>query len=272
MTSFDVAAREHWQRWLARWDAQQTGYISDREQRFTLMFDLVEAAVGVAPVVLDLAAGPGSISQRALGRWPAARSVAVDADVALLHIGQGALGDLGGRLLWVGADLRDPAWADALDEALASFGVASVDAVLSATATHWLDAADLEAIYTAVRRRLRPGGVYVNADHMPEGGEHGMLAAAYQTVRDARRGSAFDHASPGGIDNVDAGVETWEQWWDALRQDPDLGPEIAARDHIGSGHADIPTAGDHIEALHAAGFEDVRTIVQDFDSRILAAS
>lgn len=269
MTTPDTAVREHWQRWLDRWDAQQTGYIADREERIGLMLDLVEAAVGTAPVIVDLASGPGSISQRALQRWRGARSVAVDADVALLHIGRGALGDHDGRLRWVEADLRHPGWADRLDAALADLGVASVDAVLSATATHWLDAADLGPIYTALRQRLRPGGVYVNADHMPLASTGG-LAAAYATVRDARRSGDFDH------DATDhptvAGAETWEQWWAALAEDPDVGPEIRAREHIGSGHVDVPTAADHIAALRAAGFDDVRTLTQDFDSRVLAAS
>jgi len=32
-----------WQGWLRRWDAQQTGYIPDREDRFTAMLDVLEA-------------------------------------------------------------------------------------------------------------------------------------------------------------------------------------------------------------------------------------
>ena len=31
-----------WQQWLQRWDAQQTGYLPNREARFTAMFDVLE--------------------------------------------------------------------------------------------------------------------------------------------------------------------------------------------------------------------------------------
>jgi trans-aconitate methyltransferase len=59
---------------------------------------------------LDLACGPGSIAQRLLVRFPAARAVAVDFDPVLMRLGQDALGDLDGRLRWVEADLRRPDW------------------------------------------------------------------------------------------------------------------------------------------------------------------
>ena len=32
-----------WHSWLRRWDVQQTGYLPDREARFTAMFDVLEA-------------------------------------------------------------------------------------------------------------------------------------------------------------------------------------------------------------------------------------
>ena len=102
-----------WQSWLHRWDAMQTAYIPDREARFQAMFDLLqaraeEAAFPESLVVVDLACGPGAISGRLLERFPRARCVGVDFDPALLALGQGALGDLEGRLRWVEADLRDP--------------------------------------------------------------------------------------------------------------------------------------------------------------------
>src|SRR5438874_1750948 len=125
-----------WQGWLRRWDAQQTGYIPDREERFAAMLDALEAMLPETFVALDLACGPGSLSQRLLARFPQARCVAVDHDPALLALGQGALGDGDGRLRWVEADLREPNWIDQLGER-------QVDAVLSTTALHWLDAGAL---------------------------------------------------------------------------------------------------------------------------------
>jgi SAM-dependent methyltransferase len=91
-----------WHAWLRRWDAQQAGYLPDREFRFTAMLDVLDILLPPELVALDLACGPGAISQRLLARFPRARSVAVDLDPVLLALGQGALGTMDGRLRWVG--------------------------------------------------------------------------------------------------------------------------------------------------------------------------
>ncbi|MFE2387080.1 SAM-dependent methyltransferase, partial [Streptomyces misionensis] len=42
-----------WRSWQESWDRQQEWYMPDREQRFRVMLDMVEAVVGPAPRVLD---------------------------------------------------------------------------------------------------------------------------------------------------------------------------------------------------------------------------
>src|SRR5687768_8213555 len=59
--------------WQQSWDLQQQGFLFDREQRFAALLDLVEAAVGPAPTVVDLACGTASITRRLLARLPEAR-------------------------------------------------------------------------------------------------------------------------------------------------------------------------------------------------------
>ena len=81
------------ERWIDRWDAQQEWYMPDREDRFTVLIDAVEAGVGRdGPLVLDLGCGPGSLAVRLLDRIPAARVVAVDTDPLLLALGRAAYG------------------------------------------------------------------------------------------------------------------------------------------------------------------------------------
>jgi len=89
----DVLDRETAQRWIARWEIQQQGYLPDREDRFTALIDAVEEAAGRPdPLVLDLGCGPGSLSVRLLDRMPAARVVAIDTDPVLLALGRAAYG------------------------------------------------------------------------------------------------------------------------------------------------------------------------------------
>ena len=83
-----VRRRHHWRGWQDSWDRQQEWYMPDREERFRVMLDMVEACVGPAPRVLDLACGTGSITDRLLKRFPQAVSTGVDLDPALLAIAE----------------------------------------------------------------------------------------------------------------------------------------------------------------------------------------
>jgi SAM-dependent methyltransferase len=148
--------------WLRRWDAQQEGYVPEREARFTAMFDALAELLPASFVALDLACGPGSISRRLLARFPEARAIAVDIDPVMLAIGRGALGTVDGRLRWIGTDLASPGWLEALGET-------RVDAVLSSTALHWLEPAPLARLYHDLGRLLRPGGLVLNGDNLAFG-------------------------------------------------------------------------------------------------------
>src|SRR2546429_671975 len=79
--------------WVARWDAQQAGYMADREGRFRVLFDALEAVVGDGPItVVDLGCGLGSVAARLVDRFGQARVIAVDVDPVLLLLGRGAYG------------------------------------------------------------------------------------------------------------------------------------------------------------------------------------
>jgi trans-aconitate methyltransferase len=149
-----------WLDWLQRWDAQQEGYVPEREARYTAMFDALTQLLPASFVALDLASGPGSISQRLLTRFPEAHAIAVDIDPVMLAIGQGALGTGGGRLRWVETDLASPDWLKALRGT-------RVDVVLSATALHWLEPEPLARLFDDLGRLLRPGGLSSTATTWP---------------------------------------------------------------------------------------------------------
>ena len=75
MTRRDAPAvdRDQAVRWISRWDAHQEWFMPDREERFAVFIDAVEAGAGRDdPLVLDLGCGPGSLAVRLLDRMPAA--------------------------------------------------------------------------------------------------------------------------------------------------------------------------------------------------------
>lgn len=239
--------------WLDRWDRQQEFYLADREERFAVIADVVEAAAGPQPLVVDLGVGPGSLSVRLLDRLPDAQVVGIDADPLLLGLALAAYGDRSGLRL-VDHDLRLAGWLDALRLDRAP------DAFVSTTALHWLTRAELATLYATCAATLRPGGVLVNGDHLHDGTPG--LAGLTRTVRDRR-------AARVGT----AGDEDWEAWWAAVRQAPELADLTAMRGPRGVEHTvpELPTVDDHVAALRVAGFAEVGTVWQHGDDRVLVA-
>ncbi len=246
-----------WQVWLERWDAQQTGYVPHREERFRVMLDVLESLLPDEFVAVDLASGPGSISQRLLERFPRARCIAIDMDPVMLAIGEGALGDGGGRLRWVRGDLADRDWVTQLGETV-------VDAVLSTTALHWLSAPDLVRVYRQLGELVRPGGVFVNGDNMDFGPD---VPTVQQLVAGRREREWSDEAFAA------RGIETAEQWWAELEREPAMTALIAERTRIlAAKERPIPANYDlHVGALRDAGFREVATVWQSGTDRVLVA-
>ncbi|MEW1636112.1 hypothetical protein AB0469_18790 [Streptomyces sp. NPDC093801] len=69
--------------WQDSRDRRQEWYAPDREERFRVMPDTIEAPTGPAPRVPDLACGTGSITVRLLERFPVAVATGLDPDPAL---------------------------------------------------------------------------------------------------------------------------------------------------------------------------------------------
>jgi SAM-dependent methyltransferase len=242
--------------WVRRWDQQQQHYMGNREERFGVILDVVDEVAGSRPTaVLDLCCGPGSLAVRVLSRFPETAVVALDNDPVLTLLGRRAYGDQGGLLTWVEADLRQTGWTDAVADR------APFDAVVSTTALHWLDAEPLRSAYAGAAALLRPDGVVVNGDHFFEP-EHPRLSAVQARLR----------RSADGDDDV------WRAWWAdlsaAAADDHELAAAFADRARRDAEHPDstvAPPMAEHVEALRRAGFDDVGTVWQYGDDRVLVA-
>ncbi|MCB5165076.1 class I SAM-dependent methyltransferase [Streptomyces bambusae] len=249
----DAKTGTDWRAWQESWDRQQEWYMPDREERFRVMLDMVEALVGTAPRVLDLACGTGSITDRVLKRFPEARCTGVDLDPALLAIAEGTFaGDP--RAAFVTADLKDPDWPALLPHD-------TYDAVLTATALHWLYAPQLAVVYGQLAPLVRRGGVVVNADHMADDTTPRINAAE----------RALRHA---GMERARAaGALDWAEWWQLCAADPVLAEPTRRRYEIYGEHADGDTPSEHwhAAALREAGFAEARTVWRSpSDAMVLA--
>ncbi|MBE7194313.1 MAG: class I SAM-dependent methyltransferase [Gordonia polyisoprenivorans] len=252
-----------WSEILDRWEDQQGVYVEGRERGYQLMMSLLDVLVPGKIAVLDLAAGPGSLSKRLLQHRSDAQCTAIDIDPVLQTIGRGALGTLDGRLQWVTADLRDESWSEA-------FGKSSFDAVISSTATHWLSPSTLASMYENLARLIRPGGVFVNFDKYPPLDGRPSLAAASGSIDATQQLAALQN-----------GAESWQDWWETLRSAPQLASAFAERDRIFASPVGrifpVTTGGKgtsvefNMQTLRQVGFAEVDVVWQHLQRRIVAA-
>lgn len=246
-----LAARD----WRRRWDQQQTAMIPDREERFEVMIEALEVVSGPQLRILDLGCGTGSLAERLLRRYPRARAVAVDYDPVLLEIGRTGLGDLGGRLAWVDADLRKPDWTRKLP-------IRRFDVVASTTALHWMTPRELSRLYSDLAHLLRPGGWFFNGDFVRSPDGSSRFHRFSRAVR--RRRERL----------IPIRGATWNEFWRSVLRDPRLAPEARLhRMRFPHPHARTRTAdlNGHIRRLRGAGFREVNLIWTRWENRVIAA-
>ncbi|MEO3891074.1 class I SAM-dependent methyltransferase [Nonomuraea sp. B5E05] len=237
--------------WMARWDRQQEGYLPDREERFTVLIDAVEALGRPDPVVIDLGCGPGSLSARLLERLPEARVVCVDADPLLIGLGRAAYPGL----RFVSADLRRAGWTELLELD------GPADAAVSTTALHWISGPELKNVYAELATVLRPGGLLLNGDHMDTEDATPALSRLEHAVHERETERTFGENRP----------EAWRAWWDAIEADPALAELNEARTTAGADHrgSESRLLSDHVKALEEAGFTEIGTLWQRGNNRLL---
>ncbi|GAA4059692.1 class I SAM-dependent methyltransferase [Streptomyces shaanxiensis] len=244
------------ERWVERWERQQQRYAVDREERFTVIADVVERAVTgrpARPLVVDLGCGPGSLAARLMRRLPDADIVAVDRDPLLLELARTHHAD---AARYVDAVIGEEGWTHALrlDRPL--------DAAVSTTALHYLSPGALHRTYRELAALLRPGGVLVNGDHFPHDDTALARLAGCVGRRHAERLRALVH-------------EDWDSWWTAAAEDPELADLLAERRRrepaTGTDSAARLSVAAHERLLRQAGFGHVGVVWQYGDSHVVVA-
>ncbi len=245
------------------WDDQQAAYITHREQRFGIMLDAIAHLLGTSSefgedgsglTALDLACGPGSLSQRLLDRFPAVRVIGIDYDPVLLRIaGTWLERRHPGRFTAVDADLAG-AWTETVEST-------PVHVAVSSTALHWLAPHQLVAVYERLGRLLPEDGLFLNGDHLRYDARGQQFLAAGAAADDARtqREAYAD------------GVLTWDQWWDQTASAPELAALRAERERR---FADRPPTADaplelHLSALRTAGFREAGVLWRFWDDVVV---
>jgi tRNA (cmo5U34)-methyltransferase len=132
------------------YDAQRRAIVPCFDRFYGTAVGLLGLRGGEVQRVLDLGAGTGLMSEAVLSGYPQAEVVLLDGSEAML---EKAAVRLPGAVRVV-ADLRE-----ALPEG-------PFDAVVSSLAIHHLEHPDQRDLYSRIPALLRPGGVFVNAEHV----------------------------------------------------------------------------------------------------------
>ena len=239
---------------LARWDAQQTAFIKHRDLRFDAIVQTIARVCSPSPRVLDVACGPGSLTRAVLAAIPEASIVAVDKDPVLLSIARDVLGG-DSRVDIRDSDLDDPAWGQTLE--------GPFDAVVSSTALHWLRPEILSRLYFQFSDMIKPGGVFLNGDHLQ------FDETAQPTLRRiAKEDDAYNQKQA-----FDNGTDNWDEWWEAAAAHPPYADAVVERAKRWEGKKPGPmlTLGYHLETLRSAGFAEIGTVWQYLDDYVVCA-
>lgn len=160
------------------------------------------------------------------------------------------------RVRVVGADLRSPGWIDSVPER-------QVDAVVTATALHWLREDTVRRLYRDLADLVRPGGVFAHAEVMPLA-DMPTLGAGLARVAKERR----------AVDTSDGGSD-WDAWWERAAQDPALRAASEQRRAVFPTNYPTeefsPPAEWHMAALREAGFAEAGVVWRSGLGAVVAA-
>jgi SAM-dependent methyltransferase len=242
-----------WQKWFERWERMQNCYIPRRLDRFALMLKLPGFPREAEVRILDLGCGPGSLSIFALEHYPNARIVAVDFDPVLLAMGREVVGGMSDRIEFKHVDIREGGWWGAYEGAF--------DLVLSATALHWLSAERLAQTYRRVYRALKPGGWFLNSDHVAS--DSPEMQARYRRMLQERQEGAFRAT----------GADDWDGFWEALRKElRRVGfPELRSETESWEGSEDGRPRQFCLDSLRGCRFEQVEVHWQELGEAVIGA-
>ncbi|MFG3716031.1 class I SAM-dependent methyltransferase [Micromonospora sp. NPDC047730] len=223
-------------RWRRDWETMMRHYQPGRDDLLAAGLTAVEQIHGRPPErVLDVGGGPGTTAEAVLGRWPDAHVTVLDVDPALLALADAALP----QVRTVRADISSARW---LPPAGGPY-----DLVLALVTVHYLPEQRIHDWYAEARHLLRPDGLLLVADAMPEA-----------PVSPRRQG---------------CGTDPWIAWWTRLAEEPVMAPLLNERRAALSGldPAEFVAPADwHGETARRAGFTHATALHQRAGHALMA--
>lgn len=208
------------------------------DAHFVIVRQVIAAHALEVRRVLDLGAGDGIATSELLEHYPIERALLVDFSEPMLEEARRALAGSEAAIEVIWGDLLHSEWRDAV----AATG--SFDLAISRFAIHHLPDARKRTLYREVLDMLRPGGLFINIEHVQS------LSPVYER--------AFYRSIAEGIFAVEGGARSVEEI-EATYTHPD---ERAANI--------LAPVEDQLAWLRDAGFADVDCLFKAFEMAVLA--
>jgi SAM-dependent methyltransferase len=133
------------------------------QEQIGVMMTILKSHQSPIENFLDLGCGDGILGAAILGTYPASRGLLVDFSEPMLGQAREQLKDFGKQLTFLNLDYGDPAWVNAVKPE------APFDAVVSGLSIHHQPDVRKRSIYQEIFSLLKPGGWFVNIDHVVNG-------------------------------------------------------------------------------------------------------
>jgi ubiquinone/menaquinone biosynthesis C-methylase UbiE len=181
------------------------------QEQIGVMMSILKTRERPVERFLDLGCGDGILAAALLSEYPSSRGVLVDFSEPMLEQARQQLQEYAGQLGFANLDYGDPAWVERVRPE------APFDAIVSGYSIHHQPDVRKRQIYEELFSLLRPGGWFVNIEHVSSAAQLNidLFEQHYVSARFA-------------IEQRNGGVRTLEQLAEEYKSRPDKHANILA--------------------------------------------
>lgn len=151
------------------------GAIPLAQMQMDTMRRLIRWSQEEVALVLDLGCGDGILGQVVLDQYPAARGLFADFSKPMLAAAKKRLAEYGERVTLVQVDYGQQTWRENLTGFLETCQVSGFNVIVSGFSIHHQPDGRKRTLYAELYDLLKPGGIFVNVEHVASRSKWGEL-------------------------------------------------------------------------------------------------